>query len=75
MEDWLNQLQRELELEVKIDTKAILDAARIAAHTIERPAAPVTTFLMGVAFAQGRSTQDSVDVIEKLAESWIKRDE
>ncbi len=34
------------------DLQAILDGARHAAHEVERPAAPVTTYLMGMAVAR-----------------------
>ena len=33
----------------------LLDLARDAAHGVERPAAPLTTFLVGVAVGRGQS--------------------
>jgi hypothetical protein len=70
MNDWIAAVQRELGLDVSFDTDAILDAARDAAHAIERKAAPVTTYLMGVAAAHGANAQDIAAKIEKLAKSW-----
>ena len=49
---------------------SILDAARDAAHATERKAAPITTYLMGVAAAQGANPQEIAAKIEKLAKSW-----
>lgn len=70
MKDWIEAVQKELGISVSFDTDAILDAARDAAHTIERKAAPVTTYLMGVAAAQGLNPQEIAAKIEKLAKSW-----
>ena len=70
MNDWIAAVQKELGLDVSFDADAILDAARDAAHTIERKAAPVTTYLMGVAAAHGTNPQEIAAKIEKLAKSW-----
>jgi hypothetical protein len=70
MNDWIAAVQKELGLDVSFDADAILDAARDAAHTIERKAAPVTTYLMGVAAAHGANPQEIAAKIEKLAKSW-----
>jgi hypothetical protein len=59
-----------LGLNVSFDADAILDAARDAAHATERKAAPITTYLMGVAAAQGANPQEIAAKIEKLAKSW-----
>lgn len=45
---------------------AVLDLASFAAHTIIRPAAPLTTFLVG--FATAKYSQDR-DVATALAEA------
>ncbi|CAB4753568.1 unannotated protein [freshwater metagenome] len=70
MNDWIAAVQKELGLNVSFDTDAILDAAREAAHATERKSAPITTYLMGVAAAQGASAQEIAAKIEKLAKSW-----
>lgn len=55
---WLSALAAEIELgdydlnEDQIHT--LLDLARDAAHQVERPAAPLTTFLVGVAVGRGQ---------------------
>ena len=70
MDDWIAAVQKELGINVSFDTDAILDAARDAAHATERKAAPITTYLMGVAAAHGASPQEIAAKIEKLAKSW-----
>lgn len=70
MKKWIEDLEKNLGLSENYNSTAILDAARIAAHTIERPAAPITTFLMGIAFANGKPLAEIVKVIETMAENW-----
>ena len=67
MNDWIAAVQKELGVDVSFDTDAILDVAREAAHATERKAAPVTTYLMGVAVAHGANPADVAAKIEKLA--------
>jgi hypothetical protein len=70
MNDWITAVQKELGLDVSFDADAILDVAREAAHATERKSAPITTYLMGVATAQGASPAEVAAKIEKLAKSW-----
>ena len=45
---WVAELARELEIEeTDIDIDHLLQLAGEAAHTVVRPAAPVTTFIIG----------------------------
>lgn len=43
MDAWIDAVKAELGLDVSVDIPAILDVAKVAAHSVERPAAPVTT--------------------------------
>ena len=62
---WADKLGDALGLEVDIDIDAILELARDAAHQIERPAAPLTAFLVGYAAAsRGGSAEDVADCID-----------
>jgi hypothetical protein len=45
----------------------ILHVARVAAHSVERPAAPVTTFLLGSAVAGGMNVNEAAAKIQALA--------
>jgi len=51
LDDWTARLSRELGLDVDVDVEEVLDLARVAAHEVARPAAPVTTFIVGYAAA------------------------
>ena len=56
LEQWMRTVSTELGLDVA-DPGAVqdvvLDLARDAAHGVARPAAPLTTFLLGVAVGRG----------------------
>jgi hypothetical protein len=47
--DWIADLQRELGVDLPLDVTDLLELARVAAHRVARPAAPLTTFLVGYA--------------------------
>jgi hypothetical protein len=64
LHDWIDELCDALDVEVDVDESLILDLAREAAHNVERPAAPVSTFLLG--YAAARSGGD-LDELERLA--------
>ena len=51
MKSWADAVSAELNLPADVNVEVILDVARVAAHSVERPAAPVTTSLLGVAVA------------------------
>jgi molybdopterin-guanine dinucleotide biosynthesis protein A len=73
LDEWIAAAQAELGIDpaLDVDTKALLDAARDAAHGVARPAAPLTTFLIGYAAAhQGLSPADAARRISALAERW-----
>ncbi|MBK0420831.1 hypothetical protein JD292_01880 [Leucobacter sp. CSA2] len=59
LEEWLAASAAELGVDPSIVSIAtVLDVARDVAHDVARPAAPLTTFLLGVAFAQGAHGRD-----------------
>jgi hypothetical protein len=60
LEDWARRLAEALGLERSpVDLDAVLDLAGVAARSVVRPAAPVTTFLVG--FAAGRAAAGGTD--------------
>ncbi|MGI8578621.1 MAG: DUF6457 domain-containing protein [Nocardioidaceae bacterium] len=66
---WAEQLSDALGLDLELDVGPVLDLARDAAHQIERPAAPLTTFLVGYAAAlRGGSADDIADCIDIATE-------
>lgn len=69
---WAEALKSALGLppDVEVDVTAILDVAREAAHAVDRPAAPVSTFLLGYAVATGQSVDDAVAAITRVCATW-----
>lgn len=74
LDTWITALCRELDLDVTVDETLLLDVARDAAHNVARPAAPVTTFLVGLAAGRaGGSPEDvarAAAVASRLALAW-----
>jgi hypothetical protein len=72
--EWNALLCRELVVDLDVNLKQVLNLARDAAHNVERPASPLTTFLVGYAAAQrGGSEQDVTDCVNvaaALAARW-----
>jgi hypothetical protein len=61
------------ELGVQADdgaVRAVLDLARDVAHQVERPAAPVSAFLLGLAVGAGQPLTATADRMRALAASW-----
>jgi len=48
---WISHLVEQLGLTIEIDIDDLLDLSGVAAHTVARPAAPLTTFVLGYAAA------------------------
>ncbi|WP_405801931.1 NTP transferase domain-containing protein [Streptomyces sp. NBC_01506] len=53
LDEWITAVKDELGYELDVDITVLLDLARDAAHGVARPAAPLTTFLVG--YAAGRA--------------------
>ena len=69
--DWISAVCAELAIDPEIvDERAILDLARDAAHQVDRPAAPVTAFLLGVAVGNGQPLAATADRLSALAATW-----
>ena len=52
------------------ETKAVLDLARDVAHAVDRPAAPLTAYLLGVAVGRGLTLPEAADRVRALAARW-----
>lgn len=50
--------------------RAVLDLARDVAHQIERPAAPVSAFLLGLAVGGGQPLAAAAEQLSALAAGW-----
>ncbi|WKX71448.1 NTP transferase domain-containing protein [Streptomyces sp. XD-27] len=74
LDEWISAVKAELGIDLDVDTAALLDLARDAAHGVARPAAPLTTFLVGYAAAQrGGGPEELAEATRKavaLAARW-----
>ncbi len=67
VDDWLTEVAATLGIDLSVlDEQAVLDLARDAAHHVARPAAPLTTFLVG--YAAGARSADSAEAVGMSAE-------
>jgi hypothetical protein len=61
-------------VEAEVDETLILDLARIAAHSVERRAAPVTTYLLGFAAGTQGAGPAELELLasqaQTLADGW-----
>ncbi|MFF4899304.1 NTP transferase domain-containing protein [Streptomyces sp. NPDC001068] len=60
LDEWISAVKDELGIDLDVDTGLLLDLARDAAHGVARPAAPLTTFLVGYAAARGEGGPEAV---------------
>ncbi|MEV0963030.1 NTP transferase domain-containing protein [Streptomyces sp. NPDC049910] len=75
LDEWITSVKDELGIDLEVDTGLLLDLARDAAHGVARPAAPLTTFLVGYAAARagGDGAQAVAEAARRaaaLAERW-----
>lgn len=80
LEDWCRILLQAFELEgVEIDIYEVLAVAGVAAHSVVRPAAPLTTFIAGFAAGMARgigqasddaSMKAALDLARKIAKEY-----
>ncbi|MFJ7968867.1 DUF6457 domain-containing protein [Streptomyces sp. NPDC096324] len=78
LDEWISAVKDELGIDLDVDTGVLLDLARDAAHGVARPAAPLTTFLVGYAAARAGGGPEAVaDASRKaaaLALRWADED-
>ncbi|MFJ4676760.1 DUF6457 domain-containing protein [Kitasatospora sp. NPDC088783] len=51
LDEWMAAAAAELGVDLAVDVRGLLDMTRVVAHGVERPAAPLTAFLVGYAAA------------------------
>jgi hypothetical protein len=74
LHDWIDELCDTLDIETEVDEGLVLDLAKVAADNVVRPAAPITTYLVG--YAAGAAAADTREVerlaalAQALAEQW-----
>lgn len=72
LDEWLQAAASELGLDpTEVDIATVLNVARDVAHQVARPAAPLSTFLLGLAVGQGRGTlSEKAQRLTDLAMGW-----
>ena len=71
LDDWTQALCAELGLDQEEGIqKTVLDLARVAAHTVDRPAAPLTAYFLGVAVGRGEPLAETAAKLQQLARRW-----
>jgi hypothetical protein len=56
------------------DRELVLDLARDVAHGVMRPAAPLTSYLLGIAVGRGIDAATAAATIAELARAWPRDD-
>lgn len=69
LDEWVDKVCDELNIDEDVDIDELLDLARDVAHGVERRAAPIATFLVGLAAGRAdnvESVEDAVDRVRAL---------
>ncbi len=76
LDDWLIEVGSALALgDVLGERDLVLDVTRDVAHGVMRPAAPLTSYLMGIAVGRGVDPEAAAATITALAERWAETHE
>lgn len=59
LDDWMAKISELMGVDEDVDIGAVLDLTRDVAHDVARPAAPLTTFVLGLAL--GRLPRDQFE--------------
>lgn len=74
LHDWIDELSDVLDVETEVDEGLILDIARTAAQNVQKTAAPITAYLLGVAAGARDADPETIERLaakaQQLAESW-----
>jgi hypothetical protein len=71
LDDWMGQVCAELGLDPDDTTqKTVLNLTRVVAHLVDRPAAPLTSYLLGVAVGSGQPLEETAARLQQLARKW-----
>lgn len=73
LDEWISAVKDELGIDLDVDITELLDLARDAAHNVARPAAPLTTFLVGYAAAQTGGGPEAVTEAARKAAALALR--
>jgi hypothetical protein len=79
MRKWIEDVKSELGVDLDVDVAELLDMTKVVAHGVARPAAPLTSFLVGYAAGQAGGGPEAVAEANRrvtaLAECWAAEPE
>jgi hypothetical protein len=71
LDDWTDAVCAELGLDPDDATqKTVLNLTRVVAHLVDRPAAPLTSYLLGLAVGSGQPLAETAAQLQQLARKW-----
>jgi len=71
LDNWTAAACEKLGIEIAlVDIRQVLELARVAAHQVERPAAPLTAYLLGLAGGTGQPADQTAAQLRVLAAGW-----
>jgi Domain of unknown function (DUF6457) len=74
LHDWIDELSDVLDVDAEVDEGLLADLTKVAAHSVEHMAAPVTAYLLGFAAASHAANPEQVERLagraQALAEAW-----
>ena len=74
LHDWIDELCDVLDIETEVDEALVLDLARAAADNVTEVAAPITTYLLGVAAGAQAANPEQIEQLaakaQALADHW-----
>ena len=74
LHDWIDELSDILDVDTEVDEALVLDLARVAAHNVERRAAPITTYLLGYAAGAQDANPAAIEALaakaQIFADAW-----
>lgn len=74
LHDWIDELSDVLDVETEVDESLVLDLARVAANSVQKTAAPITAYLLGVAVGAQDADPVAIEALaaqaQTLAENW-----
>ena len=77
LEDWYAEVSRQLGIPDAVGWErapvVVLDLARDVAHGVDRPAAPLTSFLLGVAVGRADDARGSLDDLAERVKALISQ--
>jgi molybdopterin-guanine dinucleotide biosynthesis protein A len=70
LQDWIDAVRIDLGTTGELDASLVLDVAKDVAHNVQRPAAPLTTYLLGLAVGSGMPLEEAARQVRDLALGW-----